>query len=220
MQNKIAAILRITADKRLRYTSPKLPLATSFIRKPLYAIAFNMIKMSIQEIAKMVRDAVEGKSRIAFFVGTGISMKKDDHDEDLCPGFSSLNEQVIRSIAGGEKGFENYLNQIVGNERARPEIVLQMARDEISPQVISCLDILIGDNLNSYHRLLARALQAGNCVFTTNFESRIEKACEEMGFIPKVCSSDEDFYSCLFHSRQKASYSVVIYLSFMARLMK
>jgi len=28
----------ITADKRLRYASPKLPSATSFIRKTLYAI--------------------------------------------------------------------------------------------------------------------------------------------------------------------------------------
>jgi len=28
----------ITADKRLRFTSPKLPSATSFIHKPLYAI--------------------------------------------------------------------------------------------------------------------------------------------------------------------------------------
>jgi len=28
----------ITADKRLRYASPKLPLATSFIRKTLYAM--------------------------------------------------------------------------------------------------------------------------------------------------------------------------------------
>jgi len=29
----------ITADKRLRYALPKLPMATSFIRKTLYAIA-------------------------------------------------------------------------------------------------------------------------------------------------------------------------------------
>jgi len=29
----------LTADKRLRYASPKLPSATSFIRKTLYAIA-------------------------------------------------------------------------------------------------------------------------------------------------------------------------------------
>jgi hypothetical protein len=30
--------LPITADKRLRYASPKLPSVTSFIRKTLYAI--------------------------------------------------------------------------------------------------------------------------------------------------------------------------------------
>jgi len=29
---------RLTADKRLCYASPKLPLATSFIRKPLAEI--------------------------------------------------------------------------------------------------------------------------------------------------------------------------------------
>ncbi len=32
--------LRITADKRLRYASPKLPSATSFIRKTLGEILF------------------------------------------------------------------------------------------------------------------------------------------------------------------------------------
>jgi len=32
------AQLHITADKRLRYASSKLPSATSFIRKTLYAI--------------------------------------------------------------------------------------------------------------------------------------------------------------------------------------
>jgi len=31
---------RIAADKRLRYASPKLPLATSFIRKALYAMPY------------------------------------------------------------------------------------------------------------------------------------------------------------------------------------
>lgn len=30
--------LHITEDKRLRYASPKLPLATSFIRNTLYEI--------------------------------------------------------------------------------------------------------------------------------------------------------------------------------------
>lgn len=156
--------------------------------------------MNIQEIAKIVREAVEGKSKAVFFVGAGISM-----EGNICPGFQSLNERVLVSIAGGEKEFKDYLvkQKIAENERARPEIVLQIARDEISPQAISCLDILIGDNLNLYHRLLARALQAGNWVFTTNFENRIERACEEIGFKPEVYSSDEDFYRYLFHCRQK-----------------
>ena len=34
----------ITADKRLCYASPKLPSATSFIRKPLSAIAIIEVK--------------------------------------------------------------------------------------------------------------------------------------------------------------------------------
>jgi len=34
----------ITADKRLRCASPKLPSATSFIRKTLYEIAFRPLK--------------------------------------------------------------------------------------------------------------------------------------------------------------------------------
>jgi|GEM_PF-1963911 len=35
----------ITADNRLRYASPKLPSATSFIRKTLYEIAHSNRKM-------------------------------------------------------------------------------------------------------------------------------------------------------------------------------
>jgi hypothetical protein len=35
----------ITADKRLRFTSPKLPSATSFIRKTLYEIS--LVKRSL-----------------------------------------------------------------------------------------------------------------------------------------------------------------------------
>jgi hypothetical protein len=34
----------ITADKRLHYASPKLPSATSFIRKPLSEIALRPLK--------------------------------------------------------------------------------------------------------------------------------------------------------------------------------
>jgi hypothetical protein len=36
----ILDLRRLTADKRLRYASPKLPSATSFIRKPLYAMGW------------------------------------------------------------------------------------------------------------------------------------------------------------------------------------
>jgi len=45
----------ITADKRLRYASPKLPLATSFIRKPLIAIrplAFNLYTQIVGTFGK------------------------------------------------------------------------------------------------------------------------------------------------------------------------
>jgi hypothetical protein len=37
--NKISLPHRLTADKRLRYAPPKLPSATSFIRKTLDEIA-------------------------------------------------------------------------------------------------------------------------------------------------------------------------------------
>jgi len=40
----------ITADKRLRYASPKLPLVTSFIYQTLYAIGFGMQKYKNNEI--------------------------------------------------------------------------------------------------------------------------------------------------------------------------
>jgi len=39
MIEKGGTVYHITVDKRLRYTPPKLPLATSFIRKTLSPIA-------------------------------------------------------------------------------------------------------------------------------------------------------------------------------------
>jgi hypothetical protein len=36
LQNQVILPLRTTADKRLHFTPPKLPSATSFICRPLY----------------------------------------------------------------------------------------------------------------------------------------------------------------------------------------
>jgi hypothetical protein len=44
VETKVNISRRLTADKRLRYASPKLPSATSSIRKLLCEITLNKIK--------------------------------------------------------------------------------------------------------------------------------------------------------------------------------
>jgi len=51
-------ILHITADKRLRYASPKLPLATSFIRRTLSEIGGVWL---MKKIRKMWRPPLNTK---------------------------------------------------------------------------------------------------------------------------------------------------------------
>jgi NAD-dependent SIR2 family protein deacetylase len=156
--------------------------------------------MKIEDIKNIFIEAIRGKRKICFFVGAGIS-KDFDQSGELCLDFKGFNKKVLESIAIGEKELEQYFHEkISNNQRARPEIVLQLAKEEISNKVMTSLDLLLGDNLNSYHRFLARALKAGNYVFTTNFENRIEKACKEIDYKPNVCILDEDYYK--FLSRQ------------------
>lgn len=129
--------------------------------------------------------------KIAFFVGAGISVPSG------VPDFKRLNEEVIRTLSDDMLKADDYG---VLSENIRPEVMYQIATDELGSGVLRSLQMLEGYEPNHYHYLLARAIERGNWVFTTNVDNLIETACMQRGMRLGVdyktcygCDNDEDF---------------------------
>lgn len=125
-------------------------------------------------IDEILFDSIEkafGK-KIAFFVGAGISVPSG------VPDFKKLNEEVIRTLSHDELEGDDcrLLAKIL-----RPEVMYQIAMDELGYEALYSLELLEGYEPNYYHYFLADAIRQGNCVFTTNPDNLIETACEKRG---------------------------------------
>jgi len=130
-------------------------------------------------------------SKLAFFVGAGISVRSG------IPNFQQLSKNVIRDITGDkiENGEAELLSQ-----NLRPEVILQIAVEELGSTVLRSLRTLISHKPNPNHFFLAEAIRLGNWVFTTNQDDLIEKAAEAMGINFQMCYEDshfEEFEKCL-----------------------
>lgn len=139
--------------------------------------------------------------RIVFFVGAGISVPSG------VPEFKKLNEEVIQTLADDEleeleeRDLEKKKKDYeLLTENVRPEVVYQIAMDELGSEVLYSLEMLEDYEPNYYHYFLAEAIRRGNWVFTTNPDNLIEEACKRKGMKPEVdfktyygFDNDEDF---------------------------
>ncbi|RZB28934.1 MAG: hypothetical protein AEth_01538 [Candidatus Argoarchaeum ethanivorans] len=139
--------------------------------------------------------------RIVFFVGAGISVPSGVRD------FKKLTEEVIQTLADDEleeleeKDLEKKKKDYeLLTENIRPEVMYQMAMDELDSKVLYSLEMLEGYEPNYYHYFLAEVIRRGNWVFTTNQDNLIEEACKRRGMKPEVDfktyygrGNDEDF---------------------------
>lgn len=77
----------------------------------------------------------------------------------------------------------------------RPEVVFQILKDDLGERVVECLGEFVGHRPNINHYFLAKALDEGNWVFTTNQDNLIEQACDEMGIDirNRLCISDNEY---------------------------
>lgn len=156
--------------------------------------------MLVDEIINSRIEKAFGK-RIVFFVGAGISVPSG------VPDFKKLNEEVIQTLADDEleeleegdleKKKKDY--ELL-TENVRPEVMYQIAMDELGSKVLYSLEMLEGYEPNYYHYFLAEAIRRGNWVFTTNPDNLIEEACKRKGMKPEVDfktyygrGNDEDF---------------------------
>ena len=136
-------------------------------------------------ISSRIESAFSGPQRIVFLVGAGISVPS------WVPDFGSLNKEVIQTIVNGEIGEDDC---IFLSKNIRPEVMYQIAMDELDDRVLNSLGMLEGYEPNYYHYFLAEALKRGNWVFTTNPDNLIETACEKRGIkVKRYYGRNEDF---------------------------
>ena len=152
-------------------------------------------KLLVERIEKAL-----GK-RIVFFVGAGVSVPSG------VPDFKKLNEDVIQTLVDDELGEleEKDLERKkkdykLFTENVRPEVMYQIAIDELGSEVLYSLQMLESYEPNYYHYLLAEAIRRGNWIFTTNLDNLIEEACKRRRMKPEVDfktyygrGNDEDF---------------------------
>ncbi|MDY0129340.1 MAG: tetratricopeptide repeat protein [Methanosarcina vacuolata] len=123
-------------------------------------------------IMRKIQDELTKSSEIpmVFFVGAGISIPSG------LPGFNNLNRTIIELTTIQENKKEiDFLSK-----NLRPEIVFQVLKDNLDETVVDCFGELIGFRPNANHFFLAKALEEGNWVFTTNQDNLIEQACREL----------------------------------------
>lgn len=147
-------------------------------------------------INREIEEVMKGGKKIVFFVGAGISLPSGSLD------FKKLNREVIQTIV------DDVLEEIDGKnpeekkkdyeslEKIRPEVMYQIAIDELGSEILYSLEMLEGYEPSYYHYFLAEAIRRGNWVFTTNVDNLIEEACRRIKVNFKTYygrGNDEDF---------------------------
>ena len=140
--------------------------------------------MTVDEIIINRLEEAFGKTfgkRIVFFVGAGISVPSG------VPDFMRLNKKVMQTLIDYElrELNENDPGEIKKDYKLlieiRPEVMYQIAMDELGWEVLYSLEMLEGYEPNYYHYFLAEAIRRGNWIFTTNVDNLIEEACRRRG---------------------------------------
>ncbi|AKB54898.1 hypothetical protein MSBRM_1900 [Methanosarcina barkeri MS] len=115
------------------------------------------------------------KKKLAFFVGAGVSI------ESGLKNFKDFSKQFLCSI--GPDTWTHTKNKDIDliTERLRPEVLLQVIQQVHGNNSLKFYNSLDSGIPNYNHYFLALALLKGHCVFTTNVDTLIEKACENIG---------------------------------------
>jgi hypothetical protein len=125
--------------------------------------------------------------KMAFFVGAGISVGSG------LPNFKDFSKDLISSI--GPLGWDSKEIEMIC-DNLRPEVLIQAIQQVLGDGILDFFGWLDSGTANPNHHFLALALKNGHCVFTTNVDTLIEQACEQLG-TPCDLIVDKDDYDAL-----------------------
>lgn len=160
--------------------------------------------MGIHELVTQIRDVYLSNKVLAFYVAAGIS--KD------CPAHLPLGEELKQAVIFGffeaEKERDLSLLREAMKKRTIEEVcgVIQHALKDRKLLIDTMAKILDSDKIvpNQNHRFLARALHEGHIVVTTNYESLVERAYQDLygSDFPTdhICYDKKTFRRFLRHS--------------------
>lgn len=115
------------------------------------------------------------KKKLAFFVGQGVSINSGLKD------YRGFSEQFLCSVGPANWADKNNRDIRLISERLRPEVLLQVIQQVYGDNILEFLGVLDIGIPNPNHYFLALALLKGHCIFTTNVDTFIERACENLG---------------------------------------
>lgn len=145
--------------------------------------------MNSSQIESLLTEAVTFPSRpFAFFVGAGISIASG------LPNFSLFSGHIIKSVT--PHSFPPEEAELLA-QQLRPEVLIQVLIGMFGSRILDFYKCLESRNPNPNHYFLAQALKSGHHVFTTNIDNLIELACDNIGFHPQICISNDDFQTML-----------------------
>jgi len=151
----------------------------------------------VEEIANIVKDG-----QTLFFVGSGIS---NDPPSRLPTG-DELKTWLVEAFSQAEPQKVG-VNLLEASRKLGLEEVCQIIYDRLGDELLEKMSTVLADDrvpANKIHRFLAKALERGNVIATTNYDSLIEKACREK--IERLYIEDAEFDSLLKDSIGKQEF--------------
>ncbi len=124
------------------------------------------------------------EQELAFFVGAGISVASG------LPQFKEFSSNLISSI-GPREWDPNEIDII--SSRLRPEVLLQVIQQIHGNRTVDFFRWLESDSPNPNHYFLALALGKGHCIFTTNVDTLIEQAADQLGIQYDLVVNDDNY---------------------------
>lgn len=122
--------------------------------------------------------------KMVFFVGAGISV-----DSGL-PNFKNFSKNLISCI--GPVGWDSEEIDMICDS-LRPEVLIQAIQQVLGDSILEFFGWLDSKAINPNHYFLALALKNGHCVFTTNVDTLIEQACEQLGTSCDLIVDKDDY---------------------------
>jgi len=130
------------------------------------------------EPSKLLYEAITApKKKLAFFVGAGVSIGSG------LKNFKGFSKHVLNSIGPANWISEDNNDINLVTESLRPEVLLQVIQQVHGNNCLKFYSSLDSGIPNPNHYFLALALLRGHCIFTTNVDTLIEKACENIGVL-------------------------------------